>query len=206
MRRTQVLDGAYQEHPLVQRQGVAYQRPAAARQRREAFPECGVEPLTVGRIEHSVPLRPASERLHAYRCAIDPAAFGLDDMSPLVALDDWRAQAIVPRTQSRSSARARMHGSAQGLPQGPAVSPQAIGTDHQGPTCRTASHALRQPPAQGQVALGADLTAQPPPGSVPIMASAIHTRLPCCLTRLASACPCPKSRGCATRYSCTACP
>jgi len=37
-----------------------------------------------------------------------------------------------------------------------------------------------------------------------IMASAIHTMLPCCLTRMSSACTCPRSRGCSTRCSCTA--
>src|SRR5262249_57673169 len=41
---------------------------------------------------------------------------------------------------------------------------------------------------------------------VTIMASAIHTRPPCFLTRSSSACTCPRSRGCSTRYSCTACP
>jgi hypothetical protein len=39
MRRTKVIDRPHQEHPLVQRQGVACQRPAPARQRREAFPK-----------------------------------------------------------------------------------------------------------------------------------------------------------------------
>ena len=33
MRRTQVIDGAHHEHPLVQSQGVACQCPAPARQR-----------------------------------------------------------------------------------------------------------------------------------------------------------------------------
>jgi hypothetical protein len=41
---------------------------------------------------------------------------------------------------------------------------------------------------------------------VTIMASAIHTMAPCVLTRLASACPCPRSRGCSTRDSWTAWP
>src|SRR5437016_1563325 len=39
-----------------------------------------------------------------------------------------------------------------------------------------------------------------------IMAMAIQTIPPCFLTRSSSACTCPRSRGCSTRYSCTAWP
>ena len=49
MRRAKVIDRPHQEHALVQRQGVAGQCPAPARQRREAFPERRVEPVTVDR-------------------------------------------------------------------------------------------------------------------------------------------------------------
>ena len=48
MRRAKVIHRAYHKHPLVQRQGVACQRPAAARQWREAFPERRVEPHVQG--------------------------------------------------------------------------------------------------------------------------------------------------------------
>src|SRR5206468_3629975 len=73
MRRAKVIDRAHQEHPLVQRQGVACQRPAPARQWREACPERRVQSLNVGCIDHSVSLRPVSERLHACWRAIDNA-------------------------------------------------------------------------------------------------------------------------------------
>ena len=49
VRRTKIIYRAHQEHPLVQRQGVACQRPAPARQRREPFPERRIQPVTVDR-------------------------------------------------------------------------------------------------------------------------------------------------------------
>ena len=63
MRRAKIIDRAYHEHPLVQRQGVTCQRPAAARQRCEAFPERRVEPFDVRRVDHPVAVRAPSERL-----------------------------------------------------------------------------------------------------------------------------------------------
>jgi len=47
VRRTKVIDRAHHDHPLVQCQGLTGQRPAPTRQRREAFPERRVEPVTV---------------------------------------------------------------------------------------------------------------------------------------------------------------
>src|SRR5215813_13163379 len=43
-----VIGRAHQEHARVQRHGVAGQCPATARQRREACPECRVQPFDVG--------------------------------------------------------------------------------------------------------------------------------------------------------------
>ena len=51
MRCAKVIDRAYHEHPLVQRPGVAGQRPATPRQRREAFPKRGIEPVTVALVQ-----------------------------------------------------------------------------------------------------------------------------------------------------------
>jgi hypothetical protein len=48
-----VIDRAHQEHALMQRHGVAGQRPATARQRREAFPERRVQPLDMALYQHS---------------------------------------------------------------------------------------------------------------------------------------------------------
>jgi hypothetical protein len=67
MRRAKIIDRTHHKHPFVQCQGVTYQCPAAACQRREALPERRVQPLNVRRIDDPVPLRPVSERLHAYR-------------------------------------------------------------------------------------------------------------------------------------------
>jgi hypothetical protein len=152
-----------------------------------------------------VPVRPTSECLHACRRALDHAAFRRDHPAPLIALDDLGDQDLAPRVQSWSSARARVHGITQGLLNGPDGGHQAIGTDQQGRRAaqrRTRSisrrirgrsrGALTSPPIHKRVLL--------------IIASAIHTIPPCFLTRSSSACTCPKSRGCSTRYSCTTCP
>src|SRR5262249_11957653 len=68
---------------------------------------------------------------------------------------------MAPGTQPGPSALPRVDGIAQGLPNGPDVGHQAIGTDQQGTTCRTAPDAFDQAPDQRHVALLADLTAQP---------------------------------------------
>ena len=103
MRYAKVIDRAHQEHPLVQRQGVAGQCPAPARQRREVFPKRCVEPLNVGCIDHPDPLRPALERRHACRRTIDHAVFGLHHPPPLVALADLGDQDLVPPPQPGAS-------------------------------------------------------------------------------------------------------
>jgi len=169
-----VLDGADHAPPLVPRQGVPCQRPAAARQWCEAFPERRVASLPGRRRAHAVPLRPAAARLHACRCAINPAACGLDDTAPLGAREDVGAHRVRPRTQPRSSACPRRPGRATGLPYGAAVCHHAIGTAPQGLTSRTASHAHQHPPDQGQVPRLADRTAQPPARLAPHSACPPH--------------------------------
>src|SRR5215216_5936207 len=164
MRRTKVLDRADQEHPLVQRQGLACQRPASTRQRCEVFSECRVQPFDVRGVDHPVPLRVASEHLHACRRTIDNTAFGRDHPPPLVALDDWGNADIAPRMEPWSSPLARLHGIAKGLANRPDVGHQAIGTDQEWPLCGTASYPRDQSPDQGQVPLLTDLAAQPQPG------------------------------------------
>ena len=162
MRRAKVRDRAYQEHALVQRQGVASQRPTTARQWREVFSECRVQPFDVRGVDHPVPLRAASERLHACRRAIHNTAFGLDHTPPLVALDDLGDADIAPRTELWPFTLTRMR-DREGFPNSPDVGHQAISTDQEGPMCRTASYPLDQPPDQGHVTLLTDLAAQPQP-------------------------------------------
>src|SRR5690242_3180321 len=99
----EIINRTDQIHTMLQRQRVARQRSATACQRREALPERRVQPLNIGRIDDSLALRPASERLHACRCPIDHAAFRRDYPPPFVALDDLSDQDIPPRTQPWSS-------------------------------------------------------------------------------------------------------
>ena len=203
MRRAKVIDRAYHKHPCVQCQGVACQCPAPTRERREAFPKRRVEPLNVRRIDHPVPVRPTSEGLHTCRRALDHAAFSRDHTAPLIALDHLGDQDIAPRTQAWSSALARVHGIAKSLPNGPDVGHQTIGTDQQGATCRTAPHPRDQPPDQGHITLGADLTSLPQarldhhrqrhPHDTALLLDAEFIGLHL-----------SQSRGCSTRYSCTA--
>jgi hypothetical protein len=65
VRRTKVRDRAHHAHPLVQGPGLAGQRPAPPRQRREAFPERRVPVLDVCRLDDPIALRAPSERLDA---------------------------------------------------------------------------------------------------------------------------------------------
>src|SRR5215475_5146491 len=161
MRRAKVIDRADQEHALVQRPGVTRQRPTTARQRREAFSECRVQPFDVRGVDHPPALRAASECLHACRRTIHNTAFGLDHPPPLVALDNLGDADMAPRTEPGPSPLARMHGIAKSFPYSPDVGHQAIGTDQEWPLCRTAPDPRDQSPDQGQVTLLTDLAAQP---------------------------------------------
>src|SRR5439155_19510092 len=99
VRCAKVIDRAEQVHAMLQRQCVACERPATARQRCEAFPERRVEPLNGGRVDDAVALRAASQRLHACRCAIYHATLRCDDATTLVALHDFRDEELAPRTE-----------------------------------------------------------------------------------------------------------
>src|SRR5262249_58755524 len=127
---------------------LACQCPAPARQRREAFPECRVQSLNVGCIDHSVPLRPASERLDACGCAINNAALRVNDATTLVAFDYLSDQDVAPGTQPWPSTLARTRGIAKGLANRPDVRAQPIGTDQQRTVRGTAPHPRDQPPDQ----------------------------------------------------------
>ena len=97
-RRAKVLAGASQAQTLVQRQGVARPRSTTARQRREVCPDGRVQPFAIGGVAHPVPLRAASERLHACRRAIHTTACGRDHPPPRVAFDDLGEADVAPRT------------------------------------------------------------------------------------------------------------
>src|SRR5712691_7495921 len=157
----EIIDRSDQIHPMLQCQRATRQRAPSACQRGQTRTEGRVQSFDVGRIDDAVALRTPPERLNACRCAIDNAAFGLDHPSSLVALDDLRDQDMAPRTQPGPSALPRVHGLAKGLPYGPNIRHQAIGTDQQGTTGRAALHPLDQPSDQGHVTLLTDLAAQP---------------------------------------------
>src|SRR5438874_313544 len=164
VRRAKIIDRAHQEHALVQGQGLACQRPAPTRQRREAFPERRVQPLDICGVDDAVALRAPSERLDACGRAVDNAAVGLDDTALLVALHHLGDQDVAPWTQPWPSARARAHRIAKGLANRSDVRMQPISTEQQRTGRGAAADALDQPPDQGQVALLADLAAQPQAG------------------------------------------
>src|SRR4029453_9938418 len=120
-----------------------------------------VQPLNIRGVDHPTALRATAERLDACWRAIDNAALGGDDATTLVAFDHLGDQDMAPRTQPWPSALARLHGVAKGLPNGPDVRHQAIGTDNKGTTGRTAPPPRDQPSNQGQVPLLTDLATQP---------------------------------------------
>src|SRR5256885_4178301 len=152
-----VIDRAYQEHPLVQRQSLACQCPATTRQGSETFPERRVEPFDIRRVDHPVALRATSERLDACRCAIDNTALRVNDATTLVAFDHVGDQDVAPGPQPRPPARARAHGIAKGLANRADGRTQPISTEQPRTGRGAAADALDQPPDQGQVALRADL-------------------------------------------------
>src|SRR5262245_6084945 len=164
MRHAKIIDRPHHEHPLVQCQGLACQRPATTSQGSKPFTERRVEPFDVRRVDHPVALRATSERLDACRRAINNAALRVDNATTLVAFDHLGDQDVAPGLQPRPPARARAHGIAKGLANRPDVGAQPIGTDQQRTVHGTAADTLEQPPDQGHVALLADLAAQPQAG------------------------------------------
>src|ERR1700675_1159110 len=107
VRCAKVIDCPNQIHAMLQRQRAARQCATSACQRGEPLTECRVETLDVRRIDDPVALRAPSERLDARGRTIDNAVFGLDDPSPLGALDDLGDQDMTPWTQAGPSARTR---------------------------------------------------------------------------------------------------
>src|SRR4051795_7355456 len=126
MRHAKLIDRPHHEHPLVQCQGLACQRPAPTRQGSKPFTERRVEPFDVCRVDHPVTLRATSERLDARWRAIDNAALRVNDATTLVAFDHLGDQDVAPGLQPRPPARARAHRIAKGLANRSDVSTQPI--------------------------------------------------------------------------------
>ena len=125
MRCAAVIDRPDQIHAMLQGQRAVRGRPASARQRRQTLTERRIQPLDIRRVDDPLTLRAPPERLDACRRAIDRAACGLPTTRRRsLALDDLGDQDIAPWTPSQGpSTRARVHGIAKGLPNGPDVGP-----------------------------------------------------------------------------------
>src|SRR5215813_7771287 len=204
MRHAKIIDRPHQEHPLVQRQGLACQRPATTSQGSKPFTERRVEPFDVRRVDHPVALRATSERLDACRRAIHHAALRVNDATTRVAFDHLGDQDVAPGPQPRPpcpvwtgsrkvSRTARMEDT---QPSGQTKRGRRVAQRRTRSISRRirgrSRCALTSPPSHSRVCT--------------LMAIAIQTIPPCCLTRSASACTCLRSRGCSPRYACTAWP
>ena len=152
---------------------------------------------------------PCARRLSVSTRAGVPATMrrSTSTTTPLgIALHDLGHAEVAPGAQPRAPMCTRTHRIAKRLTNRPDIGAQPIGTEQQGAVRRTAAHALHEPSNQRHVT-ACSLTSPASHKRVrTIMASAIHTMPPWVLTRISSACTCPRSRGCSTRYSCTACP
>jgi len=122
-------------------------------------------------MEHAVPVRPGAERLHTGRCPRAHPAIGRAHPPSLVARDDWGEADLAPGPQPGLPARARVHGSAAGLPPGPEGGAQPSGTAPQGPACGPAPPPRKQPPELGQVALLTALACTGQPGASKVTTS-----------------------------------
>src|SRR5439155_25022709 len=101
------------------------------------------------------------ERLDACRCAIHHTALRVDDATTLVAFDHMGDQDVAPGTQPRPPAFACAHGPTTGLAHRLDVGAQPICAAQPRTVRGTATDPVNQLPDQGQVALRADLAAQP---------------------------------------------
>jgi hypothetical protein len=192
-RRAEVIDRAHQIQAMRQRAGLPRQRSAPACQRGASRTKRHMEALDVSGVDPPMAVGAVPELLHPDRRPRHDAALDRHHSPRLVPLDDlcaedgrawhWKA----PR--GRSGAQ-RVGGT------------QAVGTQHDGVFEGTRLSRRRS--------RGRSRCSLPSPAShnrrLPSSANAIPTMPPCFLTRLSSACTCPRSRGCSTRCGGTACP
>src|SRR2546422_3955670 len=99
VRRTEIIDGADQIHPMLQGQCAPCQRAAAAGQRRQALTERGIQSFDVGRVDHPGTLRTAPQRLDAREGTVNDTTFNRDYPPLHGALDDLCNADIAPRAQ-----------------------------------------------------------------------------------------------------------
>src|SRR5882724_12655782 len=84
--------------------------------------------LDVRGVDHPVSLRATPERLDTCGRAIHDAPLDVDDTPLGIALHDRGDEDMAPQTKPGPSTCTRVHGITKGLPHGPDVRHQAIGT------------------------------------------------------------------------------
>ena len=109
MIRTAVVDRTDQIHAVPQSRRTARQRSAATGQRRQALTERCVQPLNVRRIDDTVPLRAAPERLDACWRASNNSVLHLDHPPLCVPLHDLRHADIAPGAQAGTPQHSCIH-------------------------------------------------------------------------------------------------
>src|SRR5687768_11640701 len=142
VRSTKIVDGTDQVHSMLQRQGTACQRPAAARQRSQALTKGRVEPLDVRRVDDPDALRAAPECLDTRGRASNNTAGYLDHTPLDISLHDLRNTEVTPGAQPRAPRCSPMHRVAKGRADGPDVGTQAIRTEQERTVGSTAADLL----------------------------------------------------------------
>ena len=205
MIRTEVVDRTDPIHAMLQSRCTARQCSAAPGQRRQSLTERRVQPLDVCRVDHPVALRAAPEGLDACGRTSNNPALHLDNPPLHIALDDLRDADIAPGAQAGTPQRTRMYRITERLTNG--ANSEHNPSVHNSIGRRRAQARTRSIRRRINIMSRCLLTS---PAShrrvLTIIARAIQTTPPCFLTRISSACTCPRARGRSTTCSWTAWP
>ena len=144
MRRTKIIDTAHHIHTASQGARLPGQRSTSACKRCQMLTKRGIKALDISRIDHTISLRPTSERLDPSCRAVNHTTFNLDHTSAFRSFDHLGNQDVSPRSKPGPSATVRSKRVAKGLTRGPNVGLQAIGANQDRPTKRAAAHPFHQ--------------------------------------------------------------
>jgi hypothetical protein len=123
----EIVDGADQIHPRVQRNGAPSQGSAPAGERSQALTESGIEPFDIRGVKHATTtLRAAPELLGLGGCAGENAALNTDHAPLRVVLDDLRDMEGFPALQVWPTGLARRQWIPKGFPDRTGVRPKPI--------------------------------------------------------------------------------
>jgi len=161
--RTKVVDRTDQPHAGLQSPCRAAQSPRVTCQARQALAKRPVEPLDVGCVDDTLTRRGGAGLLDLVGSPVYNTALDLDNAASVVAFDHLGDQQSSPDPQRLATASTRRDLVAERFAGGTHVRTQAIGTDEQTPSPRTAAHALHQASDQEQIAAVAHLAAEPQP-------------------------------------------